>query len=148
MVIIKNSLVAPRLTALVAVLILVLGASFGVALADGYTQQPKLTAGDGAAGDWFGWSISISGDTMVVAAPADDDNGTDSGSVYVFQRSGSSWSQQAKLTASDGAAGDLFGNSIAIDEDTMVVGARRDDDDGTDSGAAYVFVRSGGSWSQ
>lgn len=111
-------------------------------------QQDKLTASDAASGDQFGYSVSISGDYAIVGAIANDDAGTSSGSAYIFVRSGSSWSQQAKLTASDAAAGDTFGWSVAIHGDYAVVGASTDDDAGASSGSAYVFVRSGTSWSQ
>jgi FG-GAP repeat len=115
-----------------------------------WSQQAKLTASDAAAGDNFGRNaVRISGDTLVVGAPFDATGaGADAGSAYVFVRSGTSWSQQAKLTASDAAAGDLFGLSVGISGDTVVAGARADDDGGTDSGSAYVFTRSGTSWSQ
>jgi len=113
-----------------------------------WTQQAKLTAADAAAGDQFGRSVSVSGDTAVVGAWLDDDGGANSGSAYVFVRSGGVWTQQAKLTAADAAAGDEFGLSVALSGDTVVVGANRDDDAGTDSGSAYVFVRSGGVWTQ
>ena len=86
-------------------------------------EQAKLTASDGAPKDWFGWSVSVSGDTAVVGALYDDDNGFHSGSVYVFVRAGSTWTEQAKLTASDGAGGDQFGLSVSVDGDTAVVGA-------------------------
>ncbi len=112
------------------------------------TEQAKLTASDGAISDLFGYSVSISGDTAVVGADGDDDNGTDSGSAYVFVRSGTTWSQQAKLTASDGAEEDLFGWSVSISGDTAVVGAHYDDDNGLNSGSAYVFVRSGTTWTE
>jgi len=115
---------------------------------DSWTQQDKLTAGDGAAYDYFGISVAISEDTIVIGARGDDDNGSVSGSAYVFVRSGDSWTQQDKLTASDGAADDYFGESVAISGDTIVVGACRDDDNGSASGSAYVFVRGGGSWTQ
>ena len=75
----------------------------------------------------------------MVGAPRDDDAGRGSGSAYVFTRSGATWTQEAKLIASDGAAGDRFGRSVAIAGDTAMVGASRDDDAGTDSGSAYVF---------
>ena len=104
-----------------------------------WTQQAKLTASDGVADDQFGFSVSVSGDTVVVAAPLDDDNGTNSGSAYLFTRSGTTWTQQSKLTASDGAAGDFFGISVSMSGDTVVVGAREDDDKGANSGSAYVF---------
>ncbi len=117
-----------------------------------WSLQAKLTAADGAAGDQFGYSVAIAGDTVVITANADDDdvNGVDSGSAYVFTRSGTTWSQQAKLTGADGAAGDLFGVRVAISGDTALIGARFDDDDinGVDSGSAYVFTRSGTAWSQ
>jgi len=113
-------------------------------------QQAQLTAGDGAAGDYFGYSVAISGDTAVVGAP-DDHIGanTDQGSAYVFVRNGTTWSQQQKLTAADGAGWDEFGGSVAIWSDTAVVGAAWDDvGANADQGSAYVFVRSGTTWSQ
>jgi len=113
-----------------------------------WTQQAKLTASDAAAGDYFGYSVSVSGDTIVVGAFMDDAGGNQSGSAYVFIRSGGTWSQQAKLTASDGAAYDHFGRSVSVSSDTVVVGAAYDDDGGSSSGSAYVFIRSGGTWTQ
>ena len=89
-----------------------------------WTEQAKLTASDGAELDFFGSSVAIAGDTIVVGARLDDVNGiTDSGSAYVFTRTGTTWTEQAKLTASDGAAADFFGTSVAIAGDTIVVGA-------------------------
>ena len=108
-----------------------------------WIEQAKLTASDAAAGDEFGGSVSISGDYAVVGAVADDDF---SGSAYIFMRNGSSWIEQAKLTASDAAAGDEFGRSVSISGDYAVVGAARDDDAGFASGSAYIFMRSGSSW--
>jgi hypothetical protein len=113
----------------------------------GWNQQQKLTAADGAPDDLFGQSVALSGDTALVGAASDDDKGGGSGSAYVFVRTSGAWSQQQKLTAGDGAAGDLFGWSVALRGDTALVGAPRDDDKGTDSGSAYVFVRSG-AWSE
>ncbi|MGI8758559.1 MAG: Calx-beta domain-containing protein, partial [Acidimicrobiales bacterium] len=109
-----------------------------------WAEQAKLTAADGAADDHFGRSVAVSGDTAVVGAHFDDDDdaGTDSGSAYVFTRTGTTWAQQAKLTAADAAAYDYFGYSVAVSGDTAVVGARGDDDAGLDSGSAYVFVPS------
>ncbi|MBM3949001.1 MAG: hypothetical protein FJ312_07155, partial [SAR202 cluster bacterium] len=75
------------------------------------TQQAKLTASDGAADDLFGYSVAVSGDTAVVGAWSDDVGSNDNqGSAYVFVRSGATWSQQAKLTASDGGTEDRFGD--------------------------------------
>ncbi|MCP4358663.1 MAG: hypothetical protein GY796_11650, partial [Chloroflexi bacterium] len=113
-----------------------------------WSQQQKLTASDGAAGDWFAWSVAVDSDTAVIGAFLDDDNGSGSGSVYIFTRSGTTWSQQQKLTASDGAVDDEFGFSVAVDGDTVVIGAYWDDDNGGASGSTYVFTRSGIIWSQ
>ena len=103
---------------------------------------------DAAAGDAFGSSVSISGDYAVVGAKGDDDNGSGSGSAYVFKRSGTSWQQEAKLLPSDGAAEDYFGLSVSISGDYAVVGAYRDDDNGGSSGSAYLFKRTDTSWVQ
>jgi phage baseplate assembly protein gpV len=116
-------------------------------LASGWTQVAMLTADDGSPFDWFGYSVSIDGDTVVIGARYDDDKGSNSGSAYVFTRDTpgdltSTWTQLAKLTAgTDGAADDLFGTSVSIDGDTVVIGAFRDDDDGSKSGSAYVYTR-------
>ncbi|MGH9840106.1 MAG: hypothetical protein ACREEM_15085 [Blastocatellia bacterium] len=117
------------------------------------TQQRKLTAADGAAGDQFGLSVALSGDTAVIGAPRDDVAGADQGSAYVFVRSGAVWTLQQKLTASDGAAGDRFGVSVALSGDTVVLGANTDDNDANvNQGSAYVFTRSftngGALWTQ
>jgi len=113
-----------------------------------WSQQTKLIASDGSFGDFFGWSIAIHDETVVVGSWRDDDNGTDSGSVYVFTRSGSTWSQQAKLSDSTGAGNDRFGWSVSVSDDTVLVGSYYDDDNGTNSGTTYVFIRSGTTWSQ
>jgi prepilin-type N-terminal cleavage/methylation domain-containing protein len=113
-----------------------------------WTQQAKLVPADGAASDWFGWAVAIDGDTVVVGAYGDDDKGTNSGSAYVFVRTGGTWTQQAKLVPADGAANDYFGYAVAVDADTIVVGAHYDDDKGADSGSAYVFTRTGATWTQ
>ena len=112
-----------------------LSATFG-------NELVKLTASDAAAGDLFGISVGISGDTAIVGAYLNDDDGTDSGSAYVFDvdpLSATFGNELVKLTASDAAAGDQFGISVAISGDTAVVGAYLDDDGGDDSGSAYVF---------
>jgi len=122
--------------------------------------------------DRFGSSVAISGDTIVVGAPGEDssatgingsqtsNSATDAGAAYVFVRSGNSWTQQAYLKASNTGAGDAFGTSVSISDDTVVVGAPGEDSalsgidpDGTNnaalgSGAAYVFVRTGTVWTQ
>ena len=115
-----------------------------------WSQSAKLIASDGAAGDRFGASVAVDGDTAVAGAFGDADNGSDSGAAYVFTRESGVWSQSAKLTASNGARGDRFGWSVAVDGDTAVAGAYLDDDDdhGSESGSAYVFTRESGVWSQ
>jgi hypothetical protein len=109
-----------------------------------WSEQQKLLPSDGAAEDWFGESICLHGDTVFIAAPYDDDNGVDSGSMYVFTSTGTTWAQQTKLHASDGAAGDWFGNAVSLDGDTALIGARYDDDTIYDSGSVYVFTTDGG----
>jgi hypothetical protein len=113
-----------------------------------WEEQAKLLASDGAANDLFGYSVSISDDYVIVGAPYDNDNGSDSGSAYIFKRDGTIWTQQQNLTASDGAALDYFGCSVSISGDYAIVGAHQDDDKGTDSGSAYIFKRDGTSWLQ
>ena len=107
-----------------------------------WAQQQKLTAADGAADDQFGISVGVSGDTAVVGAFGSNSS---RGAAYVFTRNGTAWTQQQKLTASDGAAGDQFGWSVAVDGETVVIGAQSDDGA---RGAAYVFRRSGTVWTQ
>ena len=112
-----------------------------------WNEQAKLTASDASADDHFGWSVGISGDTIVVGAFRNDVPEEDCGAVYVFERDGTSWSEQAKLT--DSVTGDLsLGVSVAIEGDTIIAGATGDDDSAINSGAAYIFVRNGESWSQ
>ena len=113
-----------------------------------WSEQAKLTASDAAAEDYFGTSVSIDGDYAIVTANEDDDGGSNSGSAYIFIRSGTSWSQQAKLTASDAYTYDGFGITASISGEYAVVGAFGNDDDGNDSGSAYIFKRSGTSWSE
>ncbi|MBL8840280.1 MAG: FG-GAP repeat protein [Planctomycetes bacterium] len=137
-----------------------------------WSQQAYLKASDTSAADYFGGSVAISGDTLVVGAAGEDSNATgvdgnqndyskyDSGAAYVFVRSGTSWSQQAYLKASNTGVGDHFGDKVAVSGDTVVVGAHAEssnatgvngnqsDDSMPASGATYVFVRSGTSWSQ
>jgi hypothetical protein len=113
-----------------------------------WTEQAKLLASDGATNDEFGCTVSLSGDTAVIGARSDDDQGNSSGSVYVFTRSGTIWTQQAKLLASDGATGDQFGYSVSISNNTALIGAWGDDDNGAESGSAYVFTRTGTTWTQ
>ncbi len=109
-------------------------------------QVAKLTASDGAGGDYFGYSVSISNDYAIIGAYCDGDNGSASGSAYIFKRDGETWSQQAKLLASDGDSSDFFGCSVSISGDYAVVGAYQDDD--YYAGAAYIFKRDGETWAE
>ncbi len=106
-----------------------------------------LTSSDGAAGDGFGTSVSISGSTIVVGASAHAVSGhAGQGAAYVFTASGSTWSQAAELTASDGAAGDGFGTSVGVSGSSVTVGAPGHAVSGhAGQGAAYVFTLSGSS---
>ena len=138
-----------------------------------WSQQAYLKASNTGAGDRFGHSVSLSGDTLAVGAPNEDSIGTGvngdqsdstltimSGAVYVFTRSGTTWSQQAYLKASNTGAGDSFGDSVSLLGDTLAVGAGGENSNATgmngnqsdysasESGAVYVFTRSGTTWSQ
>ncbi len=135
-----------------------------------WSQQAYLKASNTGEWDRFGSSLAIAGDTVVVGSPYEDGGGiginppssedaSNSGAAYVFVRSGSAWSQQAYLKASNTGADDNFGASVTAVGDTIVAGAPSEDGDGTGvnpppnnsnsgSGAAYVFIRSAGAWSQ
>ncbi len=110
--------------------------------AAGLPNEQKAIPADGAAFDHFGDSVAISGGTAVVGAPFDDSG---KGAAYIYTRSGPTWAEEAKLTASDGTAGDFFGWSVAISGGTAVVGARLDDDE---KGSAYVYRSTAGIWSE
>jgi uncharacterized protein (TIGR03437 family) len=107
-----------------------------------WIEQQRLIASDGMAWDFFGESVSVSGDTVMIGADGTNDN---LGATYVFVRSGGRWTQQQELAASDGAANDQFGVSVFVSGDTVVIGAQGKN---LGQGAAYVFVQSGGVWSQ
>jgi hypothetical protein len=113
-----------------------------------WTQQQKLVSSDGAAFDDFGKSVALSGDTALIGAPFDDIGAnSDQGSAYVFDRTGTTWTQQSKLVAVDGGAGDIFGDYVALSGDTLLVGARRHRAGrNLDQGSAYLFLRSGSTW--
>lgn len=141
-----------------------------------WSQQAYVKASNPDSGDHFGYSIALSADGNTLAVGADTENGgaagingnqadntqTDAGAVYLFVRNGAAWSQQAYVKASNPGNGDLFGSSLALSSngDTLAVGAREEDSAATgidgnqadnaasNSGAAYLFVRSGVSWSQ
>lgn len=138
----------------------------------GWSQQAYLKASNPGGGDSFGQALAISGDTIVVGVEREDsaatginglqanENASDSGAVYVFRRSGVTWSQEAYLKSSNSDAGDQFGHAVAIDGETVVVGANyesssfngvnavQSDNGASRAGAAYVFRRIGVTWSQ
>jgi hypothetical protein len=119
-----------------------------------WSQQAKLLATDKADNDEFGASIASSGDgsTIIIGARGESDSGTTTnGAVYIYTKTGTSWSQQAKLLATDKADNDAFGISVSIslNGDTALVGAYLEDDGATtNNGAAYIFTRSGTNWTQ
>lgn len=112
-----------------------------------WSEEAKLESGDLATADWFGWSVGYDGTRMIVGARFDDDGGNESGSAYVFRRTGTAWNEEAKLTASDGAANDEFGYAVAIDDDVVLVGSEHDDLGSFNfPGSAYLFLREGTNW--
>jgi hypothetical protein len=133
-----------------------------------WAQTAYLKASNADAGDFFGGSVALQGDTLLVGAYEEGSSGVDqadnsapgAGAVYVFERQSGAWTQTAYLKASNAEAGDLFGVAVALDGDTLVVGASAEasiargvdgdqtNNDATDAGAAYVFQRSGGTWTQ
>ena len=113
-----------------------------------WTQAAKLISNDGAPQDGFGQSIAVSEGTLVVGSHWDIHNGIDAGSAYVFEEIGCFWREIDKLTASDGSPTDRFGISVSVSGDTIVIGAYFDDDNGADSGSAYVFKRSNDGWEE
>jgi len=113
-----------------------------------WVEEQKLTASDGANNDWFGRNVDIDNNLIVVGAMKDDDNGSASGSAYVFEWDGSSWTETNKLIADDGAPGDRFGTHVAVSGNLIVAGSAEDDDLGLRAGSAYVFQRNATNWIQ
>ncbi|MCP4961671.1 MAG: hypothetical protein GY925_20690 [Actinomycetia bacterium] len=112
------------------------------------TESAVLTASDGALGDSFGDAVAIDGTVAIVGAPLDDDDGDFSGSAYAFSLIGTAWTEAAKLTASDAATDDQFGSAVSISGSSVLVGAKGDDDGGSKSGSAYLFIESTGTWTE
>ena len=115
---------------------------------DNWIQQQKITSSDGEDMDVFGTGVAISGDYVAVGAPYENEHGYQSGAIYVFHREGTTWTEQAKLTASDADAYDNFGYKVAIYNDYILGGSRLNDDNGSNSGSAYIFHREGDTWSE
>ena len=109
-----------------------------------WTQQIKLKMTDAGRYDAFGHAVAVNKNLAAVGVPQDDDLGSDTGSVYLFQRNydqAEHWQHVTKIHAADASVGDQFGNSVALSDNTLAVGAAFADDAGTDSGAVYVFRR-------
>lgn len=113
-----------------------------------WSDEQKLVVATAAANDSVGSDVALDGDTAIVSAPLDDEAGLDSGAAYAFVRASGTWSMRGKLIAADSVAGELIGSSVALSGDTAVVGAHYGFAGGTVTGAAYVFVRSAGTWQE
>jgi len=103
-----------------------------------------LIPSDGLDGDRFGISVSISNDIIVVGAYAEDNSGLSSGAAYVFYKDYggiNNWGEVKKLTASDASSSDFFGQSVAIEDSIIIIGSPQDDDNGTNSGSAYIYSK-------
>jgi FG-GAP repeat/Head domain of trimeric autotransporter adhesin len=112
-----------------------------------WVLMQKITDAGGAAGDLFGYSVSISGNYAIVGAYGDDGAFADQGSASIYNYNGSSWSLMQKITDAGGAAGDLFGYSVSISGNYAIVGARSDDGAaGADQGSAGIYLRVGLGW--
>ena len=111
--------------------------------------EQRVAASDDDPSDWFGRSVDIYGDIAVVGAPGDDGLATNSGAAYVFRRQGDSWVEVQKLDAAgDAEQHDQFGFDVAVERDLIAVGARWDDDAGSDAGAVYLFEWDGMVWTR
>lgn len=113
-----------------------------------WEQRQILTGPDTQAGDAFGQTIALEENYLVIGAPRNDALGNDSGAAYIYKRESDIWHYHTKITAGDGVAGDLFGISVAIDGNTILVGADLHDEKAENAGAVYVFVNKNNQWSQ
>ncbi len=120
-----------------------------------WIQETRLVASDGVPGDrfelgdLFGSSVSISGNVALIGAHSHDTaNEFNRGAAYVFRYDGVDWVEEAKLVASDGHWGDVFGKSVSIDRDVAIIGARNDEINGALAGSAYIFRYNGSEWAQ
>jgi RHS repeat-associated protein len=125
------------------------GARYPLTIDPVWSETVRLTESLGAANDQFGQAVALSGSIAIVGSWDTDVNGNDhAGAAYVFNLNGGTWTQTQELTASDGAQGDLFGDSVAISGSTAIVGASGHAVNGVEQGAAYVFNLNGGTWTQ
>lgn len=112
-----------------------------------WNEETQLLASDGAIDDEFGFSVDIQANRAIVGAYRNDAVASNAGAVYVFDYNGTSWAETDKLTAADGNVDDFYSYSIALDNNLIVVGAYLDDDNGVNSGGAYIYRYSGSNWS-
>jgi hypothetical protein len=123
------------------------GAAYVFRLVEGvWVEEAVLLADDGGAGDEFGFSVSIDGDRALVGARLDDDAGVNAGAAYVFERDGGVWSRTAKLVAGATSADDRLGESVSLEGELALLGARQHDGAGEDAGAAFLFRHDGDGW--
>jgi len=104
-----------------------------------WIEGDRLIPQDGYSGDRFGYSVAIDGNTILIGAPYTDDQGENSGSVYSYECTEDHWVEVAELLASDGATGDIYGDSVAVNGNLAIIGAQMHDSNGEDSGAAYIY---------
>ena len=110
--------------------------------------ETKIIPSDGAPNDYFGLSVSVSGEHSIIGANWDDDQGGRSGSAYIFRHDNVGWTEESKITASDGEPFDFFGAAVSVSGDYAIVGSPLDDDNGLSTGSAYIFSREGIEWVQ
>jgi len=115
-----------------------------------WVEEAILTASDGSTSDNFGYNISLSGDYAIVGAPRydHDEKSTNTGSAYVFHFDGTDWVEQAKLEPRDGEDNSYFGSSVSLSGEYALIGCEWDDDNGIQSGSAYIFHYDGANWVQ
>ncbi len=113
-----------------------------------WTPETKLFASDALSNSYFGRSIALEGNVLIVGAYLADTNLFDEGAAYVFRFDGASWVEEAKLSASDGDLLDYFGFVVALSGDVALVSAYLQDDRGVDAGIVYVFRNSGTTWTE
>jgi len=113
-----------------------------------WSKEQKLIASDAEADDYFGYSVSISGNYAIIGAIFESDSGNSAGAAYIFKNNSGTWTEQTKLIASDTETSDYFGVSVSISDDHAIVGANQEDAGGTNAGAAYIFVNDSGTWTE
>ena len=113
-----------------------------------WEQQTKFAGHDSEEGDRFGGVVELRGNRLIVGAPNHSAGGSSSGAAYIFEHAEAAWQQQSKLSDSETASEDQFGYAVAIGENYAIVGARQDDDGGSNAGAAYIFSRRRIDWTR